>query len=178
MFDPSVYEARFGLTLKSASVVVAAGVFSVAAIMLDDVSWQLRVATLVVFGAGGLVYLANLLSRKVALRVDRAGIVLGGSPMRYKATTEFVPWAEVHAVVLFKQVIPTTHGTTTMPYVGVQRKPGFGMPLSGVQRVTAKLVPDVPAGIVITSRAVSGWRLDARALSDALPPEVRLIDAR
>jgi hypothetical protein len=177
MFDPSVYEAGYGLTLKSASVVVAAGMFSVAAIMLD-VSWPLRIATLALFGVGGLVHLVNLLSRKVALRVDRAGIVFGGSPIRYKATTEFIPWAEVQAVVLFTQVIPTTHGTTKMHHVGVQRKPGFGPPSSRVQRVTAKLVPDVPARIVTTSRAVSGWRLDARALSDALPPEIRLIDAR
>ena len=40
------------------------------------------------------------------------------------------------------------------------------------------LTPDIPAEVVMTSVAVNGWRLDERALADALPSQVRLADAR
>lgn len=177
MFDPSVYEARYGFTPKSTFVVIVAAAGSAAVILLDF-SLFLRIATLALFGVGGLWYLIGLLSRKVALRVDRDGITLGGKPPRYKATTRFIPWAEVETVVLFTQVIPTLHGTVKMRHVGVQRKPGTSPAPTGIQRVARILTTDVPADVVMSSTAVNGWRLDERALSDALPPQIRLTYVR
>jgi hypothetical protein len=36
--------------------------------------------TLVFFGGGALVFIANIASRRVALRIDASAITLGGSP--------------------------------------------------------------------------------------------------
>jgi hypothetical protein len=177
MLDPSVYEARYGFTLKSTFVVIVAGC-ACAAVILLDVSVFLQIITLALFGVGGLWYLITLLSRKVALRVDRNGITLGGGLIRYRAGTRFIPWAEVGSVVLFIQLIPHLHGTTKMAYVGVQRKPGVTPTPTRLQRTAAILTPDVPADVAATSIAANGWRLDERALSDALPPHIRLTDAR
>jgi hypothetical protein len=173
MFDPSVYEARYGFTLKSVLVVIGAAAGSAAVILLDF-SLFMRIITLALFGVGGLFYLANLLARKVALRVDRDGITVGGTLIKYRARTKFIPWDEVESVVLFTQIIPTQHGNMKMPYVGVQRKPGLTSPPSRLERAATILTPGVPADIVMTSTAVNGWRLDERALSDALPPHIRL----
>jgi hypothetical protein len=58
----------------------------------------LRVVIIAAGGYGALLSVIVPSSRKVALRIDADGITLGGSPMRYKATTRVVEWREVQRV--------------------------------------------------------------------------------
>ena len=90
-------------------------------------SLVLRVVTLVFFGGALLVLIATTASRQVALRVDASGVLLGGSPARYRATTRLIPWADISEIVLWRQPLP--HGRR-MLYVGVSRRPG-APPLAG-----------------------------------------------
>ena len=51
----------------------------------------IRIGFLVVFGGLGATLLVHGLSGRIALRVDAAGVTMGGTPLRYRATTRFVP---------------------------------------------------------------------------------------
>lgn len=90
-------------------------------------SLVLRVVALVFFGGALLVFIATTASRQVALRVDASGVLLGGSPARYRATTRLIPWGDISEIVLWRQPLP--HGRR-MLYVGVSRCPG-APPLKG-----------------------------------------------
>lgn len=122
----------------------------------------------------------GLLRRRVALRVDAARVTLGGSPLRYRATTAVIPWADIVAVLLWQQVLPAG---TLMPYLGLQRRAGAA-PLAGPmarrgQAVAGGLAPDLPASVMMASRAVNGWRLDRRGLARAVAgfaPSVLVVD--
>jgi hypothetical protein len=35
--------------------------------------------------------------------VDASGIILGGTPPRYRSGTRFVPWADIKKIVLWQQ---------------------------------------------------------------------------
>lgn len=174
-----LYEARYGWDRRTTAVVATAAVFT-AVLPMTDASPVLRVLGIVLFGGGGLLMAVNALSRKVAFRVDGTGVLLGGSPARYAATTAHVPWQDIAAVVLWRQ------GTAAgMPWVGVARHPG-SEPLPGpgqgraAHATVRALVPHVPADVTLASRAVTGWRLDREQLAAAVThfaPDVPVVDA-
>ncbi|MFJ5772746.1 hypothetical protein [Streptomyces sp. NPDC093094] len=174
--EPPVYEARFGFDRRTSLVVLICAVFTACA-FLPDMPPGIRIASLVLFGGGGLVMAAGALTRRVALRVDASGVLLGGSPLRYRATTAHVPWKDIEAVALWSQSVPHS----SIPYVGLVRHEG-APPLPGPQGRTARavggaLVP-VPFEVLMASRAVNGWRLDTPRLAAAVThfaPHVRMV---
>lgn len=163
-----VYEARYGWNPRTVGVVAVAVVFTVLLIVLD-VSAPMRWAGIVLFGGGGLLMAYGALSRRAAFRVDADGVLLGGSPVRYRATTARVPWEDVAAVVLWRQTVPGSG----MEWIGVACRPGAAPPpgpgRGTLARATLRaLVPHVPEDVVLASRAVNGWRLDRDALTAAV----------
>lgn len=68
-----------------------------------------RVATITVFGVATVWSVIVPVTRLVVVRVDAAGITLGGSPFRRRSTTRVIPWPEVKAVFLWHR-----------PYLGVR----------------------------------------------------------
>ncbi|MER7759214.1 hypothetical protein [Streptomyces sp. NPDC097619] len=161
-----VYEARYGWDLRTVGVVAICAVFTVALLLLDTIPLFARVIGLPLFGGGGVLMAYSALSRRVAFRVDAVGVLLGGSPARYAATSALVPWADVTGLVLWRQDAVGAK----LPYVGVTRRPGSpALPGDGpkARAVLAALVP-VSADVAMSSRAVSGWRLDERRLAAAV----------
>ncbi|WP_280356406.1 hypothetical protein [Nocardia otitidiscaviarum] len=174
------YEAHLGFDLRLMPALGGCALFVVAALFVPMTPVALQVATIVFFGGGGVLLIGAMMSRALALRVDDEGITVGGSPLTGNANLVFVPWAEVVAVILFRQRL--SHGAT-MRYIGVQRRACLP-PLPRARGRTAKfaayLIPHVPPDVIAASRAISGWRLDADRLTAALQhhaPHVRLIDA-
>ncbi|GAA5071513.1 hypothetical protein [Nocardia iowensis] len=174
------YQARFGPTVKGVSVVLMSAGF-VAIAFLPGIPIVLLGVLLLLFGGGGLAFLFTLLSGRVALRVDRDGITLGGFPIwGYRRTTAFVPWAQITAVVLFEQRVPDG---PPMPYIGLARREGAPrlpvIPGLGMTRVNAHLIPHVPPDIVAASRPINGWGLDRAQLIESVTrnaPEVPVLD--
>ena len=159
------YEARYGWDRRTVGVVAVSAVFTVA-LLLPGIPLAARILGLPLFGAGGLFMAYVALSRKVAFRVDETGVLLGGSPVRYAATTGHVPWADITGFVLWRQQA----GDASLPYVGVTRREGApALPGDGptARAVLAHLVP-VPADVATASRAVTGWRLDKNRLVAAV----------
>ncbi|MGH3187822.1 MAG: hypothetical protein ACRDPY_47320 [Streptosporangiaceae bacterium] len=177
--EPGVYVARYGWNRRSGSLVIGAAVFVLVALTVP-MSLALRVVTLVFFGGGALVFIANIASRRVALRVDAGGITLGGSPGRYRSATRLIPWADIREVVLWRQPMP--YGRS-MRYVAVVRRKG-ARPLAGRRgqragKVTARALTPVSGDTLLASRAANLWRLDADRMSAAVAhfaPGVRVID--
>jgi hypothetical protein len=66
-------------------------------------SLPLRVVVVAACGFGAFLSVFVPASRKVALSVDASGLTLGGSPLRYKATTRAIPWHEVQRVFLWRR---------------------------------------------------------------------------
>jgi hypothetical protein len=167
--DPAAYQARYGLSGRTALVIAGSAVFVVLGIMLP-MSPGVRIIDFALCGGGGLVLLGAAASRRVAFRVDSAGVTLGGIPPRYRSGTKFVPWAEIERIVLWKQRLPP-YGVT-MRYVGVARRanapPLAGPRAQAVARVTARALAPVSGDILMASRAVNGWRLDEDRLAAAV----------
>jgi hypothetical protein len=123
------------------------------------------------FGGGYLaVRLITALIRRVALRVDVTGVTLGAVPPWPRTHTATVPWSDIEAVVLWRQVTRRT----SIRYLGLQRRPGHA-PLPGslrsglLKKMTRFVVPgDVPFQTAIDSRPVSLWRLDEKRLAGAI----------
>ncbi|QFG22549.1 hypothetical protein [Actinomadura sp. WMMB 499] len=152
--------------MKNATMFVGSTVLTLCC-LLPDVSLLVRVLGGGLFGTTTLLFLAFMVLRRVAFRVDAKGITVAGNPLRYRATLLFVPWQEVQTVVLWKQ-----HLAQNMPYVGIQRnedaRPGKGG--RGHDPVLRAAAPHVPTEIVRSSRAVNGWRLDRDRLAAAVAP--------
>ncbi|GAA5063677.1 hypothetical protein [Nocardia callitridis] len=178
--DETVYEARFGFTVRGVLVVVISVVFVVLGVVFD-VPLFLQILLIVFFGGGGLVFLAQMLSRRVALRVDGTGITLGGSPLHaYRRTTAVVPWSDITAVVLFSQKVG--YGNS-LHYVGVRRREDApdlpGLPGSGMRGANERLIPHVPQEVVAASRPINGWSLDRAQLKEVVAhhaPDVQVQD--
>ncbi|GAB3119636.1 hypothetical protein GCM10027160_34060 [Streptomyces calidiresistens] len=176
------YEERFGWDRRTLGTVALCAVF-VGLASLPGMPVVMRVLVYALFGVGGLVMVFVAFSRKVALRVDERGVLLGGSPLRYSATTARVRWNTIEAVVLWEQRLRHTR----MLYVGLARLPG-SPPLPGPGRgldppiVGARSVGHVPPEVLAASVCVNGWRLDEARLAAAVarfaPPGVRVIDTR
>ncbi|MGY3204896.1 hypothetical protein [Streptomyces sp. TE5632] len=160
-----VYQAHYGWDLRTTGVVAVCAAFT-AVLLFSDVPLYARVLGLPLFGAGGLLMAYTALSGKVAFRVDETGVLLGGSPARYRATTARVPWSDITGVVLWRQAA----GRSSVPWVGVVRREGAPV-LSGdgpkARTVLEHLVP-VPVPVATASRSVTGWRLDRDRLIAAV----------
>jgi hypothetical protein len=120
--------------------------------------------------------------RLPALRVDAAGVTLGGVPVRHAAHTAFVPWEDVTGVVLWSL---RTAGLSPVPHIGVSRRPGLP-PLPGpnaslTHAKTASLAPRVEHEVVVASHPVVQWRVDEerlRAAVHAFAPAVEVRSVR
>ncbi|MGX1543693.1 hypothetical protein [Streptomyces adustus] len=178
--EAPVYEALYGFDRRTISVLAISALFSVLLLVHSSgVPLGLRIVGLLLFGGGGLLMAAGALTRKTAFRVDATGILLGGSPVRYRATTAHVPWQDITAVVLWQQPVPHS----VLPWVGVARREGAPpLPGSGQGRITRSIgeaLTPVPAELLVASRAVNGWRLDRSRLATAVAyfaPGVQVVE--
>ena len=176
-----VYEERFGFTrrdlllMPTSAILVAVGV----ALLGDE---PLPGLVAVVFGGLFLVLrLVSVLSRRVALRVDAAGVTLGQTPPWPSAHTAVVPWSDIEAVVLWRQQA----GLNSVRYVGLRRRPGLPpLPGSarsrGLWRMNKPLVPHVPPAVIADSRPATFWRLHRPSVEAAVrhfAPAVEIVDA-
>ncbi|MFI6785667.1 hypothetical protein [Micromonospora sp. NPDC050276] len=175
------YEERFCFTRRDLLLVPTSAVFvTVGVALLRDEPLPGVVAT----GLGGaflLLRLVSVLSGRVALRVDAAGVTLGQTPPWPSSHTAVVPWSDIEAIVLWTQQA----GLATVPYVGLQRRPGLP-PLPGsarsrrLWRLNKALVPHVPPAVIADSRPASFWRLHRSSLAAAVrhfAPAVEIVDA-
>ncbi|MGW3597671.1 hypothetical protein [Streptomyces sp. NPDC005167] len=160
-----VYQARYGWDLKTAGVVALSAVFT-AVLLLPGMPLFAQILGLPLFGGGGLFMSYVALSRKGAFRVDETGVLLGGSPARYRATTSHVPWDDITGFVVWRQPA----GGASLPYVGVTRRKGApALPGDGPKaRAALKYLVPVPPDVALASRAVTGWRLDKDQLVTAV----------
>jgi hypothetical protein len=151
--DPEPYQVRYEWDRRIWTVVCAA-----AAVILITINLPMPLLpTIVLIGGGLLAVLGCLLYRRVALRVDAAGVTLGGRPMRYRTAATVVPWPDIEAVELWQRILPSG---ALVPQLGVRRR----------QDDMAQL----------TTHAVSGFQLDRRALARAVAgyaPHVPVLDA-
>jgi hypothetical protein len=151
--NPEPYQVRYEWDRRIWTVVCAA-----AAVILITINLPMPLLpTIVLIGAGLLAGLGCLLYRRVALRVDAAGITLGGAPMRYRTAATVVPWPDIEAVELWQRILPSG---ALVPQLGVRRR----------QDETPQL----------TTHAVTGFQLDRRVLARAVAgyaPHVPVLDA-
>lgn len=178
------YVERYGFDLKSTAIMLSSAVFT--AILLFDllVKRELSLAVvlpgLLLFGVGGGFFLTAMLSRRVALRVDERGIVLGGIPTGVGAWRRDipVPWERVDAIVLFRQTVPG-RWAVRQPYIGVHLRQewqdAYRDSRAPIGRINAALIPHVHPDVIALSRPINAWRLRhdqfAMALS-AYAPQV------
>ncbi|MFD7873518.1 hypothetical protein ACFV5G_05205 [Streptomyces sp. NPDC059766] len=167
--EAPVYEVLYGFDRRTTSVLAISALFSVLLLVPSvDMPLGLRIVGILLFGGGGLIMAAGALTRKTAFRVDATGILLGGSPVRYRATTAHVPWQDITAVVLWQQPVPHS----VLPWVGVARREGAPpLPGSGqghIARSIGEALTPVPAELLVASRAMTGWRLDRSRLAAAV----------
>ncbi|MEU0545592.1 hypothetical protein ABZ319_37535 [Nocardia sp. NPDC005978] len=173
-----IYQERHGFTVKTVLVLAICLGFTVLMVIAPIDSLVVEAVGLLLFGCGGLLVLANALSRKVALRLDEGGITLGGPPLRYRSATRHVPWAEVESIVLWRQ-----HSAAALTWIGVLRHPA-APPLPGARQLTPTVVAlsGAPTPRLLECAAsVNGWKINTPRLSEALrslAPSVPLIDHR
>ncbi|MEU8328610.1 hypothetical protein [Micromonospora sp. NPDC048839] len=135
----------------------------------------------IVFGGAFLLLrLISVLSGRVAMRVDAAGVTLDQTPPWPSSRTAVVPWSDLEAVVLWTQQA----GPATVSYVGLQRRTG-SPPLPGsarsrrLWRMNKALVPHVPPAVIADSRPTTLWRLHRPSLAAAVrhfAPAVDIVD--
>lgn len=170
--DEHGYEVRYGFDLRTVLVLTVALLFvlMLASPFSSDRSWLIRGAGLALFGGGGALMLVNACSGKVAFRVDAAGVLLGGPPLRYEAQTALVPWGDIEAVVLWRQKLKKH---VTMPWIGLARRPDAPrLPGPGqgavAEHIVGILMTEVPGRVALAGRACTGWHLDPRRLTRAV----------
>jgi hypothetical protein len=151
--DPEPYQVRYEWDRRIWTVVCCA-----AAVILIPINLPMPLLpTIALIGGGLLVVLGCLLYRRVALRVDAAGVTLGGAQLRYRTAATVVPWPDIVAVELWQRILPSG---ALVPQLGVRRR----------QDETPQL----------TTHAVSGFQLDRRALARAVAhhaPHILVLDA-
>jgi hypothetical protein len=178
--DADAYVARYGWNGRSIALIAGALVFVVIAVTAP-MSLPLRIVTIVLFGGGAVWFTGTSLSRRVALRVDASGVMLGGSPARYGSTTLLVHWADVKEIVLWRQPMP--YGRSVR-YLGIVRRKHARQPARRRRRRASQaaaraLTPDISADTLMASRAVNLWRLDPGRMAAAVArfaPAVQVID--
>jgi hypothetical protein len=169
--DPVVYEERYRWTRTSGTALTVCAVVVLLGVVATDTRLPLRVFLTAAGGCGAFLSVFVPLSRKVALRVDASGLTLGGSPLRYKATTRVVPWDEVQRVFLFRR-----GRGPDVRYLSVER-PADAPPLSPDGTGTADRLPfylspnpRVPSPTLKagTTRGMQAFSVDDARLSDAI----------
>ncbi|MGQ5259885.1 hypothetical protein ACTWLT_03915 [Micromonospora sp. ZYX-F-536] len=174
------YEERFGFTRRDLLLLPASAVFVAVGVLLLRDEPLAGVGAIVIGGAFLLLRLVSVLGRRVALRVDAAGVTLGQTPPWPSSHTAVTPWSDIEAVVLWTQQA----GGTTVPYVGLQRRPGLPpLPGSarsrGLRRMNQALVAHVPPAVLADSRPATFWRLHRPSLEAAVrhfAPAVEIVD--
>lgn len=181
MASQTVYLAKYGWTPKSVLLVIVSAAFTVACFFMWAANPLIAGLGIALFGLGGVAYVVGLLRGKLALRVDAEGITVGRSPLVRELPGRTVPWADVVSVVLFIQKA----SSTTVTYVGVQRREGFdhlpGSPGATALKMSKRLLPSIPVDVLATCVAVNGWRLDEESLAktiELVTPSVPLLDVR
>ncbi|MGW5690186.1 hypothetical protein ACWEWX_04235 [Streptomyces asiaticus] len=116
--------------------------------------------------------------RVLMLRVDQAGVTLGGIPKH----TAFVPWQDITSVVIWRRYLRdvTVLGDARLftpksewtDFIGVRRHPG-AQPLPGTNsklrpEQTSKLARHIEHDLFLASRAIRLWRLDPERLRAAV----------
>ncbi|WP_280275118.1 hypothetical protein [Nocardia wallacei] len=145
----------------------------IAAVAATGTPALLRVPMFMLAAFATLTAAATMTSPLAALRVDAEGIMLGGNPVwRYQASTVIVPWSEITGIVLYTprlrprgtpSCIKVLHDRTPAP------DPGATMPPSEAARREW-----------VTSRRVTGWRLDRARFVTVLAwhaPHIPLADS-
>lgn len=126
--EPGVYEARYGWTPLMGVAMAGDAAFVLAAVLLA-MPLVMRVPEIAFFGYAGVVCLAYVVSKKIAIRADQSGVTLGGSPWRYRSTTSFFPWADITKIVVWQVDWPFillrwTLFSVPIRYIGLQRRAG------------------------------------------------------
>ncbi|MCX4094626.1 hypothetical protein [Nocardia sp. alder85J] len=179
-----VYEQRYRFDPKTVLLLVFAGAIVAGALLAPHLSISARTGLVLFFGAGGLLGLVTSLSRRVALRVDADGITFGGTLLRYRASTRRFPWADVEAVVLWRQ--QTAAG---VPWIGILRHryapplPGAltGAGGRGLTTAFTALIGAPDERLLECAKGIDGWSLDTARLATVLgsvAPGVRFVDHR
>ncbi|MET8044395.1 hypothetical protein ABZU25_26450 [Micromonospora sp. NPDC005215] len=176
-----VYEERFGFTRRDLLLMPSSAVFVAVGIALLRDEPLPGLGAIVFGGVFLLLRLFSVLSCRVALRVDAAGVTLGQTPPWPSSHTAMVPWSDIEAVVLWTQQA----GPTTVPYVGLRRRPGLPpLPGSarsrGLWRMNQALVPHVPPAVLADSRPATFWRLNRPSIEASIrhfAPAVEIVDA-
>jgi len=151
--DPEPYQVRYAWDRRIWTAVCCA---AAAILIVIDLPMPL-LPTVALTGGGLLVVLGCLLYCRVALRVDAAGVTLGGRPLRYRTAATVVPWRDIVAVELWQHILPSG---ALVPQLGVRRR----------QDETPQL----------TTCAVVGFQLDRRTLARTVAhyaPHVPVLDA-
>jgi hypothetical protein len=190
---PAAYEERYRFTPTVAWALIGCLAFVLIGI-LTPMPLVLQVLVIGFFGWGAINSITYAASRKVAFRVDHAGVTLGGGPYRYKATTRFFRWADIEKIVLWERMFPVTIARWTLfsfgplRYVGIERRPGApplsrsgtGMGDKPAFHSSPNYRPPVSGMAAGAGRALSAWRLDDDQLTAALAtcaPTVQLVYA-
>ncbi|WP_280378140.1 hypothetical protein [Nocardia wallacei] len=156
-----VYEVRFGVTPSGMLAVVGGVAAAVVTILGEGVPYRPLVFACAVLVAG--TFLAIMLSRKVALRVDSDGVTLGGRAFwRHHATTVTVPWPEITGVVVYYQWLPNR---ARLSYLGIQRHPDHSGPQSRLEAEAARASGLGDVATIAVARPITGWRLDRDQLT-------------
>lgn len=168
LHEALVYEERYHWTRTSISALTVCCVLVLCGVAVP-LPLPLRVVIIAVCGYGAFLSVIVPASRKVALRIDASGITLGGSPLRYKATTRVIQWNEVQRVFLWRR-------GPGVRYLAVER-PADAPPLSPggtgkADRPALYLSPDpqVPAPTlkVGATRGMQAFSVDDARLSEAV----------
>ena len=179
--DALVYEERFRWTRTSVTALALCSAFVLVAIAVPHMPLPLRVVIIACCAYGAFLSVIVPACRKVALRVDARGLTLGGSPLRYKATTRAIPWHEVQRVFLWRR------GPSGVRYLSVER-PAGAPPLSpgGTGKADRPALyrapnPQVPSPTlkVGTTRGMQAFSIDDARLSDAIAhyaPSVSIVN--
>jgi hypothetical protein len=175
-----VYEVRLGFIRRDLLLLPAGVVFLAVGVLMLREEPVPGVGATVLGGGILLLRLVSVLSRRVALRVDAAGVTLGMTPPWPSSRTAVVPWSDIEAIVLWTQHA----GGTTIPYIGLRRRPGLP-PLPGsarsrtLRRLNRAMVPHVPPDVLADSRPAAFWRLHRPSLETAVrhfAPAVEIVD--
>jgi hypothetical protein len=175
--DPITYETHHGLGGRTGPGLLLCLVFVIGAFAARLPAGAL-IAVLLVFGGAGTMLLVNGLSGRIALRVDASGITLGGTPLRYKSTTRFVPWSDIERIVVWQRWQPRGG---PLVYIGLAG-PADALQADGrvarlAARANALAAPPVPGRTYLGLRAVTGWHLDVDRLAAATAhyaPSIRI----
>jgi hypothetical protein len=120
---PVPYEERYRWTPNTVAGAALGAASLLAAILVPALPLLVRVPLAVAGTAGAASCVACSTSGKVALRLDRKGVTLGGGPLRHQAHASFFPWEGIRAVVLWRRAALPRWLAPRWPvrYISVQR---------------------------------------------------------